>query len=197
MKIVAISDIHSSSKLLYELSQINGDLLLIAGDLTQLGYDDEMRKVLNKINKLDFRYKIVVLGNHEVNTSYSWCRLNYPNIVFLNNEVIELCGLKIYGTPYSKELYGWAYPYTDDVEDKTIPKEEVDIIISHEPPSDYYLSMSMFSGDIGNKELTKYLQNANVKLVISGHCHECGGGYSEINKAKCYNVARTITQIEI
>lgn len=198
MKIVAISDIHSSYSLSLNIEKSEGDILIIAGDLTQLGMEWEMKKILDKIEKASFKHKIVILGNHEIYTGYSWCKQNYKNIVFLNNEIIDICGVKIYGTPYSKRFSNWSYPY-DDIEDcldKTIPKEDVDIIISHEPPSDYELSLTLSMLDIGNKELRKYLesQNKNI-LVISGHCHECGGRTSTIGKSSCYNVAQHWTTI--
>lgn len=197
-KIVAISDIHSSSNLLYKLSEYKGDILIIAGDLTQLGVEWEMRKILDKVDKMDFKHKIVVLGNHEVYTGYGWCKTNYPNIKFLHNEIIMIEGLKIYGTPYTQRFSNWSYQYTDDVVDKTIPKEEVDIIVTHEPPSDYNLSLAFNSRDIGNKELRDYIEkNDKSMLVICGHCHECGGSYSGIGKSKCYNVAKQITVIDI
>lgn len=198
MKIVAIADIHSSSNLSFKLSEQEGDILIVAGDLTQLGHEWEMTKILNKINKARFKYKIVVLGNHDFYTGYSWCRKNYKDIIFLHNEIVELEGIKIYGTPYSKRFMNWAYQYdADDCKEKTIPKEDVDVIICHEPPSDYNLSLAFSMKDIGNSELREYLERKNKDiLVICGHCHECGGGYAEIGKSRIYNVSGKITEID-
>ena len=198
MKIVAISDIHSSYNLSSKLAEQEGDMLIIAGDLTQLGMEWEMKKMLDKVDKAKFKHKIVVLGNHEVYTGYSWCKQNYKNIIFLNNEIVEVEGIRIYGTPYSKRFSNWSYPYNDIEEclEKTIPKEDVDIIVSHEPPSDYNLSLSFSMVDIGNKELRKYLENTNRHMiVVSGHCHECGGNMATIGKSTCYNVASKFTTI--
>ena len=200
MKIVACSDLHNSKDLYWKLLYKKGDLLIIAGDLTSLGRELELTLALNTIDECDFKYKIVVLGNHEKENQYEFCKSKYPNIIFLNNEIIEIEGLKIYGSPYSKRFYNWAFPYDtiDECVKYTIPKEEVDIIVTHEPPSHEKLSYTYDPIDIGNNELRKYIENTNKNiLVISGHVHERGGNYVKINNSICYNVSRKIIDIEL
>lgn len=200
MKIVAVSDLHSNKNLYWELWHKSGDILIVAGDLTHLGRELEMTSALDQIQTMNFKYKIIVFGNHEVEANYNYYKEKYPDIIFLENEIVEVEGLKIYGSPYCKEFCSWGFPYyaQDECVDRTLPKEEVDIIITHEPPSHPKLSYVYEDLDIGNNELRKYLEYIykNV-LVISGHCHECGGQSTYIGKANCYNVARKIREIYI
>lgn len=198
MKIVAVSDLHSNKNLYWELWHKSGDILIVAGDLTHLGRELEMTSALDQIQTMNFKHKIIVFGNHEVEANYNYYKEKYPDIIFLENEIVEVEGLKIYGSPYCKEFCSWGFPYytQDECIDRTIPKEEVDIIITHEPPSHPKLSYVYEDLDIGNNELRKYLEyvNKNV-LVISGHCHECSGQSTYIGKANCYNVAQKIREI--
>ena len=198
MKIVAVSDLHSNKNLYWELWHKSGDILIVAGDLTHLGRELEMTSALDQIQTMNFKYKIIVFGNHEVEANYNYYKEKYPDIIFLENEIVEVEGLKIYGSPYCKEFCSWGFPYytQDECVDRTLPKEEVDIIITHEPPSHPKLSYVYEDLDIGNNELRKYLEYIykNV-LVISGHCHECGGQSTYIGKANCYSVAQKIREI--
>lgn len=52
-----------------------------------------------------------------------------------------------------------------------LPKD-VDILLSHSPPSGKLGFDSIYDVDIGSKELRKYIENnSNLKLVICGHKH--------------------------
>ncbi len=81
--------------------------------------------------------------------------------------------------------------------DLTCPKEYVDIIITHEPPSSYELSYIGVYEDLGNIDLRNYLEENKCKLLICGHLHENGGKMMEINGCKCFNVAEKIIKINI
>ena len=55
----------------------------------------------------------------------------------MENESVEILGLKIYGSPYSPEFCNWAFSINPDDESKQmwdkIPKD-TDILITHGPP---------------------------------------------------------------
>ena len=203
IKIVAVSDIHEDRYLCNKLSKQTGDFLFVCGDLTNYGKKTSLDMVLKYISKSDFKYKVIILGNHEVENGYEYCKKNYPNIYFLDNEIIELGGYKIYGTPYTRRFADLGYQYDDEeCVEKTIPKSSVDIILTHEPPIHPNLSvLSDWFGraiDIGNKELKNYIENTDKEmLVLCGHCHEHGGKNVIIGKSKCYNVATKIAHIDL
>lgn len=207
-KILTISDIHSNLNLIKPLKYKDADFLLVAGDLTNIGLKVELQAMLDSINNLDnIKHKIVVLGNHDSrnlhNTrgmsdeiAYAWCKRHYPNIHFLNNEIVEIDGLKIYGSPYVSEFCGWGFQYNLSNRDElTIPKENVDIIVCHEPPSSIELSYIEGVGDLGNRKLREYLEDNKCKMLVCGHIHENKGKYLDINGCQSYNVAGKLTEL--
>lgn len=202
MRIVAVSDTHNDSYLYKKIQKLSGDFLFICGDLTNTGESKDLIKYLKYVDKSNFKHKVVILGNHELKNGYEFCRENFKNIMFLDNEVAEIDGVKIYGTPYCNEFGGWNFQYNsiDDCIRKTIPREEVDIILSHEPPKSNNLSLLKWQGeiiDIGNNELTKYLNNCEREMLLfCGHVHEEGGGKAVIGNTTCYNVANHIVIID-
>ena len=204
MKITAVSDLHSRLSILkdFKMNKVNGDIFICSGDLTRLGTKDEADKILEYISVLDFKYKIIVFGNHDMfaEKHIDYFKDKYTDIIFLNNEIVEVEGLKIYGTPYVRAFCNWGFQYytIDERKDLTIPKEDVDIIIAHEPPSELSISYLPYGQDIGNMALRSYIESSdNVKYVFCGHVHENGGREVVINKAKCFNVACTFKHLEI
>lgn len=207
MKILMCSDIHYSPTILKKLKYKEADMLIVSGDLGNWGTTIEITDVLEEINKLKIKHKIVVFGNHDISAQneHEIYREIYPDIQFLLNEIIEIEGLKIYGTPYVRAFGAWAFHYHSIREriELTVPREKVDIIVAHEPPSHGDLSFTWrnekydsWGEDIGNVSLLNYINNTNsVKLVVCGHVHECGGKYAKINNADVYNVAGKVKTI--
>ena len=207
-KIIAISDIHSNLNLLKPIQYKKADFLLVAGDLTNIGLKTELQEVLDGIENLEgIKHKIVVLGNHDSSNNYNnrgmsdevaytWCKRHYPNIHFLHNEIVEIEGVKIYGTPYVSEFCGWGFQYnTSNRDELTIPKENVDIIICHEPPSSLELSYIEGVGDLGNIKLRNYLEDNKCGVLVCGHIHENRVHYVDIKGCQCYNVAGKLTEL--
>lgn len=211
MKIIAISDTHNNFGKIKSIKYKEADFLIIAGDYTNIGMKIEHKEFLDKISSFThIKNKIVVLGNHDgrnlhnksglnEENIYNWCKEQYSDIIFLNNEIIELEGLKIYGTAWNKGYKGlWAFEYNNDnVKNLTLPKEEVDIIITHEPPSSFELSYAPEYGDLGNIHLYNYLEDNKCRLLICGHIHENSGNSCYINECYCVNVAEKLTELSI
>jgi predicted phosphodiesterase len=68
IKIVAISDTHSSIELIYELieKKVEGDIFIHAGDFTRYGRDRHFLAFFKCLEELKFTHKIVIAGNHEI-----------------------------------------------------------------------------------------------------------------------------------
>ena len=201
MKIIATSDIHMKKVLLNRLSHIDGDLLLICGDFSNTGSPQSLDIVLSEISKLDFKYIVATMGNHDIDMERDLdkYRTKYPKIKFLDNETCEVEGIKIYGSPYCLEFNNWAFPYINEIDcrNKTIPKSDIDIIICHEPP--YHKDLS-FIGDMfyGNEPLREFLEtNSNSpEVLFCGHIHENSGNSQLINQTLCVNCSQTIIEYE-
>uniref|UniRef100_A0A0A9WZK3 Metallophosphoesterase domain-containing protein 1 n=1 Tax=Lygus hesperus TaxID=30085 RepID=A0A0A9WZK3_LYGHE len=194
-----------------------------AGDFTRCGLEDEVVEFNNWIGKLPHKHKIVIAGNHELSFDRNFTHplspnfvkniptLGHPqsdlvdavskvnirdrltNCIYLQDEMAELYGLRIYGTPWQPEFQGWAFNVSRGEDclrkwDK-IP-DNVDILISHTPPVGH--------GDLccsgvraGCVELLSVVQKrVKPKYHVFGHIHEgygitTDGSIIYINASTC------------
>ena len=63
MKFVAISDTHGCHR---QLNLPSGDVLLHSGDVCDKGNTEQVEDFLNWLTALDFQYKIIIRGNHDI-----------------------------------------------------------------------------------------------------------------------------------
>jgi hypothetical protein len=101
----------------------HGDILIHAGDFTNVGAFEEVKEFSDFMKSLNekFKYKCVIAGNHELSfdpqASNRFMNANRiqknpsfdPNLdprhlltecIYLEDSMIELFGLKIYGAPW-------------------------------------------------------------------------------------------------
>ena len=205
MKILATSDIHNDLRFCAEIvnSAIENkvDIITISGDLTNFGTQKELQLV---INNLDCQIPVVFTGgNHDSDFGSSKFKkflAKYPNFYRLQNEYIEIKGVKFYGMPYSLRFRNWWFMCDEKDFNDYLPKEHVDIILAHQPPSHEKISMceSAFGEcDIGSTTVSSYLESSTAKYYLCGHVHECGGNSAIIGNTKVINCANSIKIIEI
>jgi Icc-related predicted phosphoesterase len=188
MKVVAISDMHGQ----LEFSVPEADLLLIAGDLCPASHDPWMSLYMQEdwLN-IELRYWladqpikecVAVAGNHD----WIWekdasrvPKLN-KNFHYIEDESIEILGVKIYGTPVQLPFNDWAF----NREEKRIQShwdnipEGLDILLLHSPPYgilDETHHPNYASEHIGSKSLMKRIKKVNPRYVIFGHNHGAYG----------------------
>jgi predicted phosphodiesterase len=68
LKIVALSDNHTNLtqfQLLRE-QKTRGDIFIHAGDFTRYGGEKGFLDFFHELDRLDFKHKIVIAGNHEI-----------------------------------------------------------------------------------------------------------------------------------
>ena len=208
MKLACIADIHSNVNYIEQLSKLDVDAILIAGDLTQFGTDYELEIILKKLNELN-KDVIFIAGNHDMFAQTN--KEDFEELVkkvntngtlyYLKDSFIDYCGVTIYGTPYVLESEGWAFNLDSEEELKFhLPRKRVDILLTH--IGIYSEELSSFDTCfgkrvIGSKEVTKYIKQYKPLFHISGHIHECGGKSSVIGTTEVDNVAEHIKIIEI
>lgn len=188
MKIAAFSDCHWLYNKIEEFPE--ADILIFAGDWCGSGYYiSETTDFLTWFKKLPYKYKIVVPGNHdrmcEVNEDICKDLFRQADAHLLIDESIELRGLSIYGSPWSKLFGNWAYMLPEDQlkwKFKYIP-ENLDILITHCPPEGI-----CDPNDYGSKYLYREVLDKKPKIHIFGHNHG-GYGYTETINTKFYNVS--------
>lgn len=198
MKITFISDTHTQHNKI-ELS--GGDILIFSGDFMSSGHRVyEAQGFLNWFSEQPYKYKIFIAGNHD-----KYCENNPElfetlvdahvdkNVIYLRDEMIEIEGLKIYGTPWQPYFCNWAFNISEP--DRLISlyqniPEDLDILITHCPPYDILdKSHDYRNGEdpLGSKELETVLSQMGEhrpKIHCFGHIH--GDGGNMLLKDTCY-----------
>lgn len=199
MKILCISDTHGKHEYLTDLieEKEGWDLLIHAGDFSNLGYVDEIRKFDKWLKSISHKFKhmIVIAGNHDIgcsegadflraqrhhhsehsiNTDRSREGLRLENATMLFSESAEVEGIKIYGEMRQPWFHNWAFnvEYSQGPEVwKDLP-DDIQILVSHGPP--YKMLDKTDDGRlVGCKALAeKVINHPTLELVVCGHIHE-------------------------
>jgi Icc-related predicted phosphoesterase len=222
MKILATSDLHGNLK---DLNFEKIDIAIFAGDFAELKgggkwhwYDQKkwiMKKLMPMIENNPQTQFCIVPGNHDMIMDKNMTNL-YPDINFeikwsknvhiLIDKLVEINGLKIYGTPWIPIInFRWAFE-SDNKKLKEkfnlIPKD-VDILITHTPPhisNDCMIDRSIQWGGyeaFGSSELAEAIFEKEPKYAFCGHIHSGTHECVEFNKTKIYNVSRVDERYEI
>merc|ERR1712050_250870 len=107
VRVVVISDTHNRHK---ALDIPAGDVLVHCGDMTNRGSAPELRDVNNWLDELPFKHKLVVCGN--MDQRLESCRDKevrqrfLPSAQYIEDEEVEVAGLRIYGSPYTPKFCG-------------------------------------------------------------------------------------------
>lgn len=192
MKIVAISDTHN-----YRIDLPKGDLLIVAGDLTARGSAAELREFNHFIEEESYKFKykpLVIAGNHDFYLEEGLDRAEaiLTSANYLEDKLIEIDGLKIYGSPWTPTFMNMAFMKDRGSEIEQawheIP-DNIDILVTHGPPQGI-LDLCP-SGNVGCEALLETLTNrltAPPRIHIFGHIHEGYGSFSN-EKTQFFNVA--------
>lgn len=215
MKILATSDTHGN---LDKLDLTGVDLAIFAGDVAPLrgmSYWDvyDQLKWMN-IEFLEFcrqwpQCKIVfVPGNHdffpliEERFGYKLSGKNLklshaPNATMLIDKLVEVNGLKIYGTPWIPIIsHHWAFEAgSDKLKDRfSLIPSGIDILVTHTPPRFNYLGVSLEYGadseNFGCSELTDEIFKKEPKICFCGHIHSGDHQMNNLGSTEIWNVAR-------
>jgi len=206
VKITAISDTHSLHKKITE--KLEGDILICAGDITRRGSKDDVLDFNHWLGELDFKYKIVIAGNHDFCFEKDdTCYELLANAIYLEDSFVETEGLKIYGSPWQPWFFNWAFNLQrgKEISDKwdLIP-DDIDILVTHGPPFEI-LDKTKRGEFVGCKDLKKRVLEVRPKVHIFGHIHEaygavdthntkyinasvCNLGYKPVNKPVTFEI---------
>lgn len=221
MKVLATSDLHGN---LNDLNFESADIVLIAGDfMEQKGFgkwrmQDQKKWLYEKFFPLVEKHTnvhfVAVPGNHDLCLDWrltskfkdmNW-NIKWPkNFHLLVDEMIELNGLKIYGTPWVPVISMiWAYEAEHDALVKKFSKipANLDILLTHTPPRipDSCIDRSMQWGGyeaFGSSELAQAIFEKRPKNLFCGHIHSGTHGEVMFEGCKCYNVSRVDENYEI
>lgn len=197
MNIVCLSDTHNCNN---KIGVPDGDILIHSGDATVRGTFEEIIQFNYWFSHLPHKYKIFVAGNHDwlFETDNRLARsLLDSTIIYLQDSLVEVEGLKIYGSPWQPRFYDWAFNLNrgKELADKwqLIP-DDIDILITHGPPNGILDAVPRSWGIdyTGCEELAKRVEEIaqlrKLKLHIFGHIH-CGYGVAEKFGVKFVNAS--------
>ena len=190
MKIICISDTHNKHNLIPSkyLENVDGaiDTIIHAGDMSGRGWRVEIETFLNWYDKLPFKNKILIAGNHDFfleqfpEKEIKEMLAKYPSIIYLNDSGVEIDGVKFWGSPVQPWFYNWAFNRRDK---EIIPHwdlipNDINVLITHGPIYGY-LDMTLEGDLTGCSYLLEKVQTLkDLKLHICGHIHEAYGIYN-------------------
>lgn len=177
LKIVAISDTHTKH---HRLEIPPGDLLIHAGDFTNRGSLKDVEVFNEFLGTLPHRYKIVIAGNHDFcfERQPSEARALLTNCIYLEDEGVEIEGVRIYGSPWQPEFHNWAFNLKRGealAQKWALIPEDTDILITHGPPYGYLDKVFLGGRQVGCEDLLQRVKEIKPKYHIFGHIHEAAG----------------------
>jgi len=199
-RIICISDTHNKhDDVTKDLPE--GDIIIHAGDCTNRGLRYELTKFLEWFGDLPYKHKIFIAGNHDFcfEPTLSAFPPIYPDIaqefkdkgiIYLMDQMVEVEGLKIYGSPWQPRFFDWAFNVNrgEAIAQKwaAIP-EGIDILVTHGGP--YGILDATFTGmRVGCEELYKKIMKVRPKIQVFGHIHY-SYGYKEFDGMSFVNAA--------
>lgn len=204
LRLCHISDTHNKHKQIkwgnIDLSKV--DILVHSGDISAIGREREVENFLKWFNLLPCQYKIFVAGNHDLCFDHSkngqrelqsiedhpdWLvalleefRAPFGHY-YLENQGVEIEGVKFWGSPYSAWFYGdrWAFNIHRGEDSRKLYDQipiDTDVLITHGPAM-YYQDQNYENQYLGCDDLLRRIRAVNPLLHLFGHIHEdygCG-----------------------
>jgi Icc-related predicted phosphoesterase len=185
MKIWHISDTHTFHDLLtipegVEYGYFSGDC---SNPRDPYNNEPEVRAFIDWFAGLPIHHKVFVAGNHDTSIEKGLVTksdFNDRGIHYLENETIEIEGLKIFGSPYTPTFgYGWSFNKDRNKLERIWRKaidEDIDIVIVHGPPRgmlDSSYDRANLMEHCGDKSLMNRVMEVKPKLMLFGHIHNC------------------------
>lgn len=184
-KIIVISDTHGKhDKLTNDINEIinetpldrDNTFIIHAGDVSNVGKQHEIKNFLDWFVHFDVKHKVFIAGNHDFGFEIANTiapEYEERGVTYLMDRMVELDGIKIYGSPWQPRFYDWAFNVDrgDAIAKKweLIP-EGLDILITHGPV--YGILDDTIQGvRVGCEELYKKVVQVKPKYHICGHIH--------------------------
>jgi Icc-related predicted phosphoesterase len=184
MKIWHISDTHGYHDLLKVPYDI--DMIIHSGDCSNprdpYNNEPEVRDFIDWFKMIPVKYKIYVAGNHDTSIEKKLVTkkdFEDAGIIYLENESVEIEGIKFFGSPHTPQFGQWAFMKDRAKLERfwriAIP-EDTDVIITHGPPrgvldKSYDRNPNMES--CGDKSLLNRVLEIEPVYVLFGHIHNC------------------------
>lgn len=162
----------------------DGDVLVVAGDICSVGNEKEIAEFDEFLSYQTHAAKLVVAGNHDFtfeDYSPENARKLLKHGIYLEDDGIDIYGIKFWGSPWQPWYGGWAFNvqrrYKLAEVWAKIPSD-TDVLITHSPP---FGILDVVNGEhVGCRDLTSALKRIRPRLHVFGHIHQ-GYGMTERN----------------
>ncbi|MDH3198719.1 MAG: metallophosphatase domain-containing protein [Candidatus Krumholzibacteria bacterium] len=179
MELVLLSDTHGRHG---EVEIPNGDVLIHAGDFgAWFGTMEELEEFNDFLGQLPHAHKIVVAGNHDFcfERANADARKALTNAHYLQDESLEIDGVKFYGSPWQPEFLNLAFNLRrgEPLRRKwEMVPPDTDVLITHGPP--HGIGDETLDGlHVGCEELLLRVKQVKPRVHVFGHIHEGRGKY--------------------
>ena len=184
MKIWHISDTHTYHDLLIIPEGI--DMVIHSGDCSNprdpYNNEPEVKDFIQWYKSLPIEHKIYVAGNHDTSIEKGLVKkidFSGYNIHYLENDYIDIDGIKIFGSPHTPQFGNWAFMKDRNKLDRfwrNAIHEPCDIIVVHGPPKGVLDKSYDFSNNLeccGDKSLLNLVLEMQPAYMCFGHIHNC------------------------
>lgn len=178
MKICCASDLHG-----YLPEIPDCDLLLLGGDYCPTPEPQHFwfqNKFAPWLKELSLRMKVIgVAGNHDFMFENTPHLIPSMDWTYLQDSDTEWNGLRIYGSPWQRRFYDWAFNLDDPELNRKwdlIPAD-TDLLVLHGPPFGYGDFSPHGKTHCGSLKLLTKIEEIKPKLVVFGHIHSGYGLY--------------------
>lgn len=181
MRLVILSDTHSRHYTLGPLPE--GDVLIHAGDFTNRGSEAEIASFSKFLKAQPHKHKLVISGNHEFLFEQLPARARdaLPDATYLEDEGIEIDGVRFFGTPWQPWFSGLAFNLQRGAplaEKWALIPDNTDVLITHSPPAGI-LDANLEGESIGCADLLVRVREVKPKAHLFGHAHPSYGTHAE------------------
>ena len=190
MRFVAFSDTHGWHDY---LPVPEGDVLLFGGDMCGRGTLDEVARFARFLEKQPHPHKVIIAGNHDwpFERTPREAREALGEVTYLQDEAVEIEGVRIYGSPWQPEFFQWAFnlPRGKPLRETwaKIP-DNTQVLLTHGPPHDI-LDLTSRRVAAGCEALRERVEELpELRAHIFGHIHEAYGR-SVLGKCTFYNAS--------
>jgi Icc-related predicted phosphoesterase len=153
------------------------DILIHCGDFCDFQTED--RQTLGDVDawfaESPAKEVVCVGGNHDFLLQSG--DYQFAHARFLEDSLVEVGGLSIYGSPWCPELFGFAYfAKSEEIVERwrRIPTG-IDVLITHSPPFGILDHPGIAEGHLGCPHLREELKRIRPRVHAFGHIHEGHG----------------------
>lgn len=191
MRILAFTDIHSSySRVLEIMKSEKSDLVILGGDLTNVGTVQEVESAIGQLQTLSPQL-LCVAGNMDLpqhDNIFSKLNVSIHGKGLIINElgVFGVSGAPVspLHTPYEVDEEVIAEKIAKGY--KEILNAKTKILVSHAPPYGTKVDIVHAGFHAGSAAVRDFIEDHNVDIVICGHIHEARG-QDVLGKTKIIN----------